>query len=125
MAAELIELWRGGLLEGVHRGHAVIAGQDGIIAAWGDPDKVIFSRSSCKMIQALPLVESGAADAAGLQSEQLALACASHNGGLIHTRPVGRWLEGPLRPDDIVTVPTGCTIFPFELQRPSRRWAER
>ena len=33
------------------------------------------------MIQALPLVESGAADAFGLTSEQLALACASHQGG--------------------------------------------
>ena len=33
--------------------------------AWGDPAAVIFPRSSCKMIQALPLIESGAADAAG------------------------------------------------------------
>jgi pimeloyl-ACP methyl ester carboxylesterase len=24
-----------------------------------------------------------------------------------------------------VTVPAGCSIFPAELQRPSRRWAER
>ncbi len=23
------------------------------------------------------------------------------------------------------TVPTGCSVFPKELQRPSRRWAER
>jgi epoxide hydrolase len=26
---------------------------------------------------------------------------------------------------DVVTVPTGCSIFPKELQRPSRRWAEK
>ena len=26
---------------------------------------------------------------------------------------------------DTITVPTGCSIFPRELQRPSRRWAER
>jgi pimeloyl-ACP methyl ester carboxylesterase len=38
---------------------------------------------------------------------------------------VARWLEGPLEPRDIVDVPTGCTVFPYELQRPSRRWAER
>ncbi len=38
---------------------------------------------------------------------------------------VTRWLEGPLRADDIVTTPTGCTVFPYELQRPSRRWAEQ
>jgi pimeloyl-ACP methyl ester carboxylesterase len=38
---------------------------------------------------------------------------------------VARWLEGPLEPRDLVEVPTGCTVFPHELQRPSRRWAER
>jgi len=51
------------------------------------------------MIQALPLVESGAADAAGLGSEHLALACASHGGGRIHTERVAAWLSG-LRLDD-------------------------
>jgi epoxide hydrolase len=38
---------------------------------------------------------------------------------------VARWLQGPLEPSDLVDVPTGCTIFPYELQRPSRRWAEQ
>ncbi|MBD9526146.1 asparaginase [Paracoccus sp. PAR01] len=90
--ARLIELWRGGLLESCHRGHVVIADANGIVEAWGDPGAVIFPRSSCKMIQALPLIESGAADAAGLGPEHLALACASHNGAEIHTRRVGDWL---------------------------------
>lgn len=93
-AAELIELWRGGLRESTHLGHAVICDGKGIVEAWGDPGAVIFPRSSCKMIQALPLVESGAADAAGLSSEELALACASHNGAEIHTRQVSAWLDG-------------------------------
>mgnify|MGYP001570499326 CR=1 FL=1 len=93
-AAELIELWRGGLRESAHLGHAVICDGKGIVEAWGDPGAVIFPRSSCKMIQALPLVESGAADAAGLSSEELALACASHNGAEIHTGRVSAWLDG-------------------------------
>ncbi|MRX49515.1 asparaginase [Paracoccus sp. S-4012] len=93
-AAEMIELWRGNLREGVHRGHAVVADARGIVAAWGDPGAVIFPRSSCKMIQALPLIESGAADAARLGTEELALACASHSGAVIHTERVGRWLAG-------------------------------
>jgi hypothetical protein len=38
---------------------------------------------------------------------------------------VTRWLEGPLEPRDHVDAPAGCTVFPYELQRPSRRWAER
>jgi L-asparaginase II len=92
-AAPMIELWRGGLLESQHAGHAVIWGPGGIEASWGDPDAVIFPRSSCKMIQALPLVESGAADAFGLTPRQLALACASHQGAEIHTQAVSDWLE--------------------------------
>ena len=93
-AAKLIELWRGGIRESTHLGHVVIADRNGIVEAWGDPGAVIFPRSSCKMIQALPLVESGAADAAGLGSQHLALACASHNGGRIHTSRVETWLTG-------------------------------
>ncbi|MCQ0971075.1 asparaginase [Paracoccus sp. TK19116] len=92
-AADLIELWRGGMLESVHRGHAVICDSKGIVAAWGDPDAMIFPRSSCKMIQALPLLESGAADAAGLVPRQLALSCASHNGAAIHVDAVDAWLK--------------------------------
>jgi L-asparaginase II len=88
----MIELWRGGLLESQHRGHAVIFGPGGIEQAWGDPDAVIFPRSSCKMIQALPLVESGVAERAGLTDAQLALACASHSGAVVHTGMVRGWL---------------------------------
>ena len=90
--AELIELWRGGRAESMHRGHAVICDGTGIVEAWGDPAQIIFPRSSCKMVQALPLIESGAADAAGLTDRQLALACASHNGGRIHVDGVKDWL---------------------------------
>lgn len=91
----LAELWRGGILECVHRGAAVIARPDGeVVASWGDPARTILPRSSCKMIQALPLIESGAADAAGLATRHLALACASHNGAAVHTDLVQEWLGG-------------------------------
>ncbi len=103
-AVPMVEVWRGGLLEGTHSGHAVICDEAGeIVEAWGNPDAVIFPRSSCKMIQALPLIESGAADAAGLTDRQLALSCASHQGAAIHTEAVTQWLtdlglsEGDLR----------------------------
>lgn len=87
----MVELWRGDRLESTHLGHAVICGPGGeIVESWGDPETVIFPRSSCKMLQALPMVESGAA--AGLSQAQLALSCASHQGAAIHTGMVGRWL---------------------------------
>ncbi|SEL10024.1 asparaginase [Roseovarius nanhaiticus] len=93
--APLTEIWRGPIAESVHLGHAVICGPGGdVIEAWGDPDVTAYPRSSCKMIQALPLIESGAADAAGLGPEQLALACASHQGDPIHTGRVEAWVTG-------------------------------
>jgi L-asparaginase II len=92
-AVPMIELWRGGMLESVHTGHAVICDEKGeIIDAWGDPEAVIFPRSTCKMVQALPLVESGGADKLGLRRDQLALCCASHRGALIHTVRIEKWL---------------------------------
>ena len=92
-AIPMVEIWRGSIPESHHRGHAVVCDARGAIrAAWGDPEAVILPRSSCKMLQALPLVESGAAD--GLSSEQLALACASHQGAAMHVERVARWLGG-------------------------------
>lgn len=90
--AAMAELWRGDLLESAHSGHAVICDANGEIrSAWGNPQAVIYPRSSCKMLQALPLVESGAAE--GLSDEQLALACASHQGAPIHVDRVSAWLK--------------------------------
>ncbi|MGJ8622709.1 MAG: asparaginase [Yoonia sp.] len=107
---DLVEIWRGDLLECVHQGHAVVCDDTGqIVQAWGDPTAVIYPRSSSKMIQALPLLESGAG--AGLGQERLALACASHQGAAIHTDRVQAWLDdlglgeddfrcGPQMPND-------------------------
>lgn len=92
-APVLAEVWRGAFLECVHRGAAVVARPDGtVVEAWGAPARVVLPRSSCKMLQALPLVESGAADAAGLGPERLALACASHQGAEAHVGRVRAWL---------------------------------
>ncbi len=89
---DLVEVWRGDLLECVHQGHAVVCDDTGqIVESWGDPTAMIYPRSSCKMIQALPLVESGAA--ANLTGQQLAIASASHNAAAIHTDLVGKWLK--------------------------------
>ena len=93
-AIPMVELWRGPFLESAHRGHAVICDEQGaIVQSWGDPDALVLPRSSAKMIQALPLIESGAADAVSLTSEHLALACASHNAAAIHVLRVTEWLD--------------------------------
>ncbi len=100
-AVPLVEVWRGDFLESMHRGHAVICSASGeIVEAWGDPGTIILPRSSAKMIQALPLIESGAAKSYHLTSEQLALSCASHNGAPIHTKRVSSWLSDLEMSDD-------------------------
>nr|WP_261404097.1 asparaginase [Chenggangzhangella methanolivorans] len=50
------------------------------VLALGDVERPVFARSSVKALQALPLVESGAADRFGFAEPELALACASHAG---------------------------------------------
>ena len=93
-AKPLIEVWRGEFLESQHRGHAVICNFEGeILEAWGYPEHVILPRSSCKILQALPLVTSGAAAAQGLTTRHLALSCASHQGAEIHSQLVQEWLQ--------------------------------
>lgn len=94
MSAELlVEVTRGDRVESVHMGHIAVVNAAGeLVEGWGDPSALAYPRSSCKMVQALPLLRTGAADDRSLGTEQLALSCASHNGALIHTRPVARWL---------------------------------
>jgi len=93
MSEVLVEMWRGSFLECQHRGHAVIVNSRGdILESWGNPSKEILPRSACKILQAVPLVESGAADAYGLNLEHLALSCASHQGDSLHTQAVSKWL---------------------------------
>ena len=95
------EIWRGAFLESVHYGHAVICDDSGqVVKTWGDPDQIILPRSSVKMIQALPLITSGAAEAHRLGPEHLALACASHQGAAIHTDRVQSWLAALGKSDD-------------------------
>ncbi|HPD91824.1 MAG: asparaginase [Rhodobacter sp.] len=89
-AVPLVDIWRGGRLESQHRGHAVVCDASGVVEAWGDPGAVIYPRSSCKMLQALPLLESGAG--AALDDRRLALACASHQGSAMHVAAVSAWL---------------------------------
>ena len=83
---DLVHALRGSTIESLHRGSLAIVDADGgLLCALGDVDRPIFPRSACKLLQALPLVASGAADTWGLSDDELALACASHGGEPRHT----------------------------------------
>jgi L-asparaginase II len=90
----LVEVTRGPIVESRHRGSAVIVDTGGtVVAHWGNHTQPVYPRSAVKPLQAIPLVETGAADAFGLGDSEIALACASHGGEPRHTETVKRWLE--------------------------------
>jgi len=77
----LVTLTRGALDESFHRGALAVVGPGGeVVCNIGNISKPHFTRSAIKALQAIPLVESGAAAAFGLNGRELALACASHGG---------------------------------------------
>lgn len=94
IAEPLVEVRRGSLTESRHRGHIVVIDPDqNIVGYLGSPQTVTFLRSSAKPFQALPLLTSGAADRFGFTDQEVALACASHNGEPIHTELAASMLE--------------------------------
>ncbi len=99
----LLELWRGEAVESRHRGAWVAVREGEVIAARGDVEHAYFARSAAKPFQALPWIESGAADRFGCVPEEVALAVASHNGEDLHARTAASLLarggfgEGDLR----------------------------
>lgn len=81
----LVEVLRGGHVESRHRGAVAVFDAEGkAMLEIGDTQRPVFPRSAVKSIQALPFVETGAADAYGFGDRELALACASHNGEVGH-----------------------------------------
>jgi L-asparaginase II len=77
----LVEILRGAVVESRHRGAAVVMDAEGrTVLAFGDVARPVFPRSAVKAFQALPLIESGAADRYGLTEAEIALAVSSHSG---------------------------------------------
>ncbi|MEJ0075926.1 MAG: asparaginase [Alphaproteobacteria bacterium] len=81
----LVEVVRGALTESRHRGAVAVADADGAtVLTLGDVARPVYPRSAVKPIQALPLIESGAAERYGFGDREIALACASHGGEPAH-----------------------------------------
>lgn len=106
------EVTRGAAIESRHRAAVAVVDSSGhVVLSAGDIDRPVYARSGIKPIQALVLVESGAAEAFGITDAEIALACASHAGQSRHVEIVREWLGrigctegdlecGPHRPDD-------------------------
>jgi L-asparaginase II len=90
----LVEVLRGSRVESAHRGAVAVVDADGVtVLGLGDVAQPVFPRSAVKALQALPLLESGAADRYRLGEEELAIACGSHGGEPAHVTVVERMLS--------------------------------
>jgi len=89
----VVNVFRNNAVESRHRGAAVAVDAGGkVVFQLGEIDALVFPRSSIKPIQAIPLVQSGAASHFDVSQQELALACASHNAESIHQEVLSRWM---------------------------------
>ena len=94
MPAALVEVWRGPIVESLHRGHLIaVAGSGEVIASLGAPKTITYLRSSGKPFQGIPLITSGAADRFGFTTQEVAIACGSHSGEPLHVETVASMLR--------------------------------
>jgi L-asparaginase II len=81
----IVRIWRGPLTESLHHGHiAVVNHQGELLQQLGNPRFLTFARSTAKLLQAIPVIESGAADHFGFTDAEITLLCASHSGEEAH-----------------------------------------
>ena len=84
-----VDTLRGDIVESRHRVSVAAVDAGGRLVAWtGDPDLVTYWRSCAKLVQVLPLITDGAAEALGVTDAEIAVACASHNGEPRHVEVV-------------------------------------
>lgn len=90
----VVEVTRGDFVESRHQiTVAVVDTAGSIVLQAGDIERPIYARSAIKPLQALELIEGGAADAFKLTKQEIALACASHNGEQRHIETIQSWLS--------------------------------
>lgn len=86
---KLVEVTRGDLVESSHYGVVAIVDSKGnVIASKGNIEYITFMRSAAKPLQAIPVVESGAAEYYGFTLPELAVITGSHNGEEVHQQTV-------------------------------------
>jgi L-asparaginase II len=109
----LVEVWRSGFLESVHRGSLVVLdGSGAVVTAAGAVDRPILPRSANKPVQATALLAAGWSPRS---AEELAIGAGSHSGEDGHRELVAGMLAAVgLGPDDL-----GCPPA-LPLHEPTR-----
>lgn len=88
------KVYRGDIVDLTHIGHIAVVDFTGkLLYYYGDPNRVTFARSSAKLLQTIPVIESGAVAAYGITDKEVALICGSHSGEDFHVEAVRRILS--------------------------------
>lgn len=113
---------RGGIIENKHRIHAAIVDPEGKLHyAVGDPDRVTLARSAAKPIQALAILETGAADRFQFDDADIALMCASHSSEPQHISRAQQMLKKTGSKEEDLA----CGGHPALSAAINRAWAEK
>ncbi|WP_169832973.1 asparaginase [Geosporobacter ferrireducens] len=108
------KVYRGSLVDLTHIGHIAVVDHTGkILYHYGNPDRITFARSSAKPMQAVPVLESGAADAYGITEREIALFCASHSGESFHVAGVQSILSKAGLTDEVLQCGTHPPIAEY------------
>lgn len=117
-AAPLVRVVRSGLEESVHLGHVVVCDAEGrVLASLGDPDRLVFARSSMKPLQAAVSLRRIEAD---LADDLVAVMCGSHNAEPEHVRAVRRLLRTAGASESLLRCPPGLPVRPEDAARARR-----
>ncbi len=93
-AGPAVLVFRGDEVESRHRVAYAVADPAGrVLHAERGILEPVYPRSAIKPLQALAMLESGAADRFALSESEIALACGSHAGEPVHVATVRAWLE--------------------------------
>ena len=88
------QLTRSNFVESTHIIKILISRSNGkILLSSGDDEDYIFPRSSIKIFQAIPFINSKSDEFFNLNSKSIALACSSHRGESFHIKELEKWVK--------------------------------
>jgi L-asparaginase II len=117
-AVPLVRVTRSGVIESVHAGHVAVCDADGrLLARLGDPDRLLFSRSATKPLQAAVSLRRMGED---LPEDLIAIMCASHNAEPVHRAAVRRLLRRGGVPVSALGCPPAFPLSTTEARRVAR-----
>ena len=85
---------RSNITESVHTSKILIVdNKNNIIISSGDDEDYIYPRSSIKVFQALPFIQTNAEKRFNLNRKSIALSCSSHRGEAFHIKELEKWIS--------------------------------